>query len=150
MLEFQKCRILNNMDFGIARLVLDFSLLVLILIVQLIIYPSFRYFQTKDLIKWHSSYTKRIGGIVMPLMTGQLVIGIVQVFQNSSSIYNVVYLFLVIGVWVSTFFQFVPMHSLISRNMVDTELINKLIVMNWLRTTLWLMIFLLSLFTYVY
>lgn len=150
MLEFQKCQILHSMDLGIVRLVLDFSLLVLILIVQLIIYPSFRYFKDRDLIKWHHSYTKRIGGIVMPLMTGQLVIGVIQVFQDSSSIYNIVYFLLVIGVWLSTFFQFVPMHSLISRSMVNNELINKLIVMNWLRTVLWLMIFLLSLSIYVY
>ena len=56
----------------IIRLLVDFGLLVLIWIIQLIIYPSFLFYRAKELITWHKMYTKAIALIVIPLMLGQL------------------------------------------------------------------------------
>lgn len=60
------------MNIDLVRLLLDFGLVVLIWIVQLVIYPSLCYYQDKDLAKWHKIYTQRIGVIVGPLMIAQL------------------------------------------------------------------------------
>ncbi|WP_299219189.1 hypothetical protein [uncultured Aquimarina sp.] len=132
------------MDFTVVRLLFDFGLLILIWIVQLIIYPSFKHFQKQDLIKWHSVYAVRIGLIVMPLMIGQLLMNVIFTFWFSN-FYSFISLILVALVWSSTFLQFVPMHSRISDGKFDSKFINRLINLNWLRTFLWTTIFLYSL-----
>ena len=50
----------------------DFGLLVLIWMVQLVVYPGFKYYQRERLLEWHARYTSRISYIVGPLMLGQL------------------------------------------------------------------------------
>lgn len=133
------------MSIDILRIVLDFGLLVLIWIVQRIIYPGFQYYHTDDLIVWHRKYTLRIGFIVAPLMIGQLGISLVQVFLTTS-IYTIVSLILIVLVWISTFLQFVPIHTNISKGVFSEEQLRSLVGKNWLRTILWTVLFLMSLF----
>lgn len=122
------------------QLLLDFGLVILIWIVQLIVYPSFKYYNINNLVKWHGLYTFRIGIVVMPLMLGQIVISFIRLL-DSYSFLNIFHFLLVILVWVSTFFQFVPMHSQINKNRGGDEVIVKLIKNNWLRTVIWTGIF---------
>ena len=136
------------MFIDILRIVLDFGLLVLIWIVQRIIYPGFEYYNTDNLIFWHRKYTLRIGFIVAPLMIGQLGISLVQVFFTLS-IYTVVSLILIIMVWISTFLQFVPMHTSISKGIISEKLLCSLVDKNWLRTFLWTVLFLMGLFHFI-
>ena len=49
------------MDLQSVRLLLDFGLMVLIWIVQLVIYPGLCYYKSEDLGNWHKIYTGRIG-----------------------------------------------------------------------------------------
>lgn len=76
----------------ITRLLLDFGLCILIWVVQLIVYPSFAFYNNTQLLKWHKTYTKAIALIVIPLMLGQLGIAIYQVFlaQNSYTLVSIV------------------------------------------------------------
>ena len=136
------------MSIDILRIVLDFGLLVLIWIVQRIIYPGFQYYNTDDLVVWHRKYTLRIGFIVAPLMIGQLVISLIQVFFTIS-IYTVVSLILIVLVWISTFLRFVPMHTNISKGIVSEKLLWSMVDKNWLRTFLWTALFLMSLFHFI-
>jgi len=131
-----------------ARLLLDFGLLILIWIVQLIIYPSFNYYEKSNLIKWHRQYTVRIGVIVMPLMIGQIAISLIRIFAIFT-FHNFLDLILIIGVWLSTFLQFVPMHKSIENGIVCEKLKNNLISFNWIRVVLWTAIFLLNLYVYL-
>ena len=125
------------------RLICDSGLLILIWIVQLIIYPSFSYYNREDLLKWHETYTKSIAIIVIPLMFGQLIVTIIQVYHNQD-FYTITSILLVLCVWLSTFLQFVPLHTSIS-NGKDVELsIKKLKLHNWLRTVLWSFIFIVT------
>ncbi len=135
------------MELIVAKLLVDFGLVVLIWIVQLIIYPGFTYYQKQSLVNWHQLYTFRIGVIVMPLMIGQLTISFVQVFSKID-FHNILNLILIIAVWISTFLQFVPIHNRITNGKIDMKLMNTLIKINWLRTFLWTMIFSLTLYTY--
>jgi len=57
-----------------ARLVVDFCLVVLIWLVQLIIYPSFRYMSPEQLAIWHPKYTTLITLVVGPLMLAQVAV----------------------------------------------------------------------------
>ena len=133
------------MDITLIKLVVDTGLLILIWMVQLVIYPSFIYYDKKNLVKWHIKYTTNISYIVVPLMLGQSFIAIFQLFSNGSLI-TVAYFILVISSWLLTFILFVPTHSKISQGLTDSEMLRKLVRSNWLRTSIWTLIFILGLY----
>lgn len=128
------------------RLVVDFGLLVLIWLVQLVIYPSFRYCAEEHLCAWHARYTRRIGYIVMPLMLAQVAIIGAQVYAEAT-LFAIVSAMLVVLVWAATFFQAVPLHNQIAAGRDTAEAISRLITANWTRTVLWTCIFVLGLLT---
>ena len=129
------------MSIIILRLLIDFGLLVLIWIVQRIVYPSFLYYNSKDLINWHSLYTSRFTFIVMPLMLGQLGISIYQLIMEID-LYTVLSLIIILLIWLSTFLQFVPIHTEISKGKVSQKMLDSLVKKNWIRTFLWTALFL--------
>ena len=128
------------MDINIIRLLFDAGLFVLIWMVQLVVYPSFLYYEKQNLVKWHNHYSKGLAIIVIPLMFGQLIIASIQLVELSS-IETIISLLMVCAVWISTFVQFVPIHNKISKNKVTEKLLKQLVNRNWLRTLLWTLIF---------
>ena len=127
----------------ITRLLLDFGLCILIWMVQLIVYPSFLFFSDNNLFTWHKSYTKAIALIVIPLMLGQLGIVIYQVFL-AQNIYTLVSIVFVVFLWGITLLKFAPMHQQISEGNTQIQLLKTLVQMNWIRTIIWTLLFLLS------
>jgi hypothetical protein len=122
------------------RIVFDTGLLVLILMVQLIIYPSFLHHSDKSLLTWHNIYTKKIALVVIPLMFGQLGISIFQVYEKQvfdTLLYAAVVLFL----WGITLFKFAPMHNEISNGNTNEKFLKNLVRLNWIRTLLWFLLF---------
>jgi len=128
------------MNIQIANIILDFGMLVLIWIVQLVIYPGFKDYQKQDLLRWHKKYIDRITYIVMPLMIGQLSLVVVQVYM-SFQFYNTITLVLLLLFWASTFFQFVPMHNSISFGNLNTYALDMLVRKNWIRTCILTFVF---------
>lgn len=135
------------MNIDLVRLLLDFGLVVLIWIVQLVIYPSPCYYQDKDLAKWHKIYTQRIGVIVGPLMIAQLAIALWQLWLQSS-IYTWVSIIIIVTVWILTFSIFVPLHDAISPSKSCEKTTATLVTKNWWRTFLWSILFLGSIMYY--
>ncbi len=131
------------MTVAIIRLLLDFGLVVLIWMIQRIVYPSFLHYSAENLIIWHKEYTSRFSVIVIPLMFGQLGISIYQAILLTN-LYTVVSLVIVILLWVSTFLQFVPIHSGISKGLISKKKLNSLVSKNWLRTFLWSLLFVMN------
>lgn len=123
----------------------DFGLVVLVWIVQLVIYPSFKYFQTNDLMRWHEHYTKAITMVVLPLMLGQILLHGHNVFFQFSFL-GLINFVLVLGTWWVTFRYAVPLHGKISDGQVVTHSVLSLINVNWWRTALWTLIFTLGFF----
>jgi len=122
-----------------VQVMVDSGLIVLIWLVQLIIYPSFRYTEEKDFISWHQRYTGLIGAIVSPLMLlqagGEIWVAITQDPRW-------VRILAIALIWISTFTLSVPCHRrlhTVGKNMV---IIRRLIVTNWPRTLLWSILFL--------
>ncbi|MEM9077282.1 MAG: hypothetical protein AAGC43_09585 [Bacteroidota bacterium] len=134
------------MDLCIYRLLIDFGLLFLIWIVQLIIYPSFTNFSKEDLTEWHKKYTVTIGVLVGPLMLAQLAVYLIQAFFTPTFL-NIGTLILVITTWLVTFFQFVPMHKAISLGEINDELLEGIVKKNWSRTIIWSLLFIISSFS---
>lgn len=127
----------------ITRLLLDFGLCILIWMVQLIVYPSFAFYNNTQLLTWHKTYTKAIALIVIPLMLGQLGIAIYQVFL-AQNVYTLVSIVLVVFLWGITLLKFAPMHQQIFKGNTQIQLLKKLVQMNWIRTIIWSLLFMLS------
>ncbi|MDT0606316.1 hypothetical protein [Croceitalea rosinachiae] len=131
------------MSISIIRLGIDFGLVVLIWMIQLIVYPSFLHYTTTNLAGWHRKYTPLIGYIVGPLMLGQLGIAIYQV-STDFTFYHSLSILIIAAIWIITFLQFVPIHNNISKGRVSESMLMSLVRKNWSRTILWTLIFLSS------
>lgn len=137
------------MDLKTLQLVIDFGFAVLIWAVQLVIYPSFKYYNPDNLTKWHRSYTSRVAYIVLPLMLTQLVITIIKAWYQSNLI-SIISLVVVLILWLLTFLVFVPIHQKIDNESASSTHLDELVSKNWNRTILWTFLFLLSLINFVY
>lgn len=130
------------------KLLIDFGLVILIWMTQLVVYPSFTYFSENDLLKWHEKYTTAVSIIVMPLMLGQLATHSYLISQQFNALRGVA-LLLVLLTWVNTFFFAVPLHNSISEGKEVIGAARSLVNVNWYRTVLWSLIFLLTLYEYL-
>ncbi|WP_439130680.1 hypothetical protein [Polaribacter sp.] len=131
----------SHFNISQIQLIVDFGLVVLIWMVQLIVYPSFLFFDAKNLISWHQKYTKRITVIVAPLMVVQLAIALLDVYLGLSTA-TIITLCIVVLLWVFTFLSFAPVHFKISKGTHSQKLLKQLILRNWFRTLLWSILFL--------
>lgn len=125
-------------------LLFDTGCLVLIWLVQLVIYPSFKFYPPSDLRKWHNKYTKRVTYVVLPLMVGQLILTSMQ--ATSFQLLALFKLLLVILTWLVTFAVFVPLHNKIEKTTDYSRITSSLVSKNWTRTVLWTVIFLITVF----
>lgn len=135
------------MEIELLQLLIDFGFAVLIWAVQLIIYPSFKYYSTENLLIWHQLYTKKITFIVLPLMFAQLIITSLHLWQIVN-IFTALSMLIVVLLWLLTFIVFVPLHQSIDQDKNDKTTVNKLVKKNKLRTFLWSFLFLVSALNY--
>lgn len=133
------------MDLQIIRLLLDFGLMVLIWVVQLVIYPGLCYYKNEDLGNWHKIYTGRIGLIVGPLMIAQLFVATLQLWETMN-FYTLGSILIILITWMLTFLIFVPLHNSIKPDESCEEITSNLVKKNWWRTFLWTILFLSTLF----
>jgi len=125
------------------RLLVDFGLMVLIWMVQLLIYPSFAYYSGEALLRWHKKYTPRITVVVLPLMLGQLIL-YGALIQEVKTVYAIGSFCIVLLLWLLTFAVFVPLHKSITNGSHTEDSLRKLTAYNWARTLLWTVLFLWS------
>lgn len=126
------------------QLIIDFGLVVLIWMVQLVVYPGFAYYNEKNLQAWHEKYTLRITVIVLPLMLAQLWLHVISIWESFDWL-KLVLLVMILIVWLNTFLIAVPLHRKISNNL-DSRLSSlALVKINWYRTVLWSLIFVVQL-----
>ncbi len=128
--------------------IIDFGLLVLVWLVQFIIYPSFQYMEGNKLAIWHDKYQRLISYFVMPLMLSQLALTS-YLLVSAPELYHVLHFTLIIMIWLSTFFQAVPVHQKIARQEAINENVPKLVKVNLLRSILWTVAFTISLILFI-
>lgn len=133
----------------IARIVVDFGLVILIWMVQLVVYPGFLYYEKQDLVKWHTIYTQKITFVVAPLMFAQT--GIIA-YQNLSnfSLFTILSGIICASLWALTFFEAIPLHQKIDQSINLKSTCENLVRINKKRTALWTVLFLISLFDLIY
>lgn len=131
------------------RLIIDFGLVVLIWIVQLIIYPAFKDIEPSRFISWHQQYTRSISFIVFPLMVSQLALYVHATIANPQ-LTMVIAMILVITLWLHTFLIAVPIHNTLS--LVGNQQIYcmRLVRTNWWRVLVWTILFLSTLGNYYF
>ena len=120
----------------LVHFLFNFGIFVMIWMVQLIVYPSFRYVDEKEFTKWHASYTTRISFVVIPLMFGQVGMLGFLLFTNGGTIPLIAQAVLVSIAWLSTFLLSVPCHNELSKAKNPGQ-IERLVSTNWIRTVAW-------------
>lgn len=110
----------------VFQLALSGALFTLIWLVQLLIYPSFK-LSSQNFSECMLHHQNRISWVVIPLMTGELIVTVMQK--------NVILIGIVGLIWLSTAFIQVPLHKKLLNN--SPELVERLIQSNWIRTILW-------------
>ncbi len=118
------------------RLGVDAGMATLIWLVQLVIYPAFRFIDAERFIAWHHRYTRAISFIVLPLMITQAACIGLQCLTDPR-IGNLVSAGAVLVAWIVTFTLSVPCHHKLQEQGNDPQIINRLIHTNWLRTIAW-------------
>jgi len=121
--------------------IINFGLLVLIWLVQVIIYPSFGYIDRDKFTAWHTRYVKTIGIIVSPLMVAQMLLTLLLTSRKPEP-FSFLMLSGILVIWISTFSLSVPCHRKLMRLGKDTAIIRRLVLTNWVRTILWTAVFL--------
>ncbi len=120
-----------------ANLITSFLLCGLIWTVQLVHYPMFHRFEKESFeehIKFHGF---RISLIVVPLMVIELVSSFsLAFFVSSDNVLHLIGFFIVLLIWLVTFFVQVPLHSKLTMG-YSAETVNKLVSTNFIRTVLW-------------
>ena len=124
----------------VIRSAVDAGMVVLILLVQLIIYPSFRAIGNDVFSSWHHRYVTAIGFIVVPLMLVQAGCIAIQLLDIAAW-GNILSAAAMLGAWIVTFTLSAPYHRKLQQEGKDPDIINRLIHTNWLRTTCWLIVF---------
>ena len=122
------------------RTLIDFGLVILIWLVQLIIYPGFRYYSPAELALWHPKYGNLITGVVGPLMLAQVALVGRETYLNPAW-HTVLSAVLVGGMWAATAFVSVPLHNAIAASDASPDTLARLVATNWIRTIGWTLIF---------
>lgn len=117
-----------------GNVAVSWALFGLIWTIQLVHYPSFRYIS--DFSAFHGHHTTSITFVVGPLMLLELLLACYLAWHYQWSWSWLLPLFMVLLIWLLTFFWAVPLHEKLSRAPSEL-LINQLLLANWPRTVLW-------------
>lgn len=124
--------------------IVNFGLVVLIWLVQLIIYPSLAHVALPEFASWHARYMKLISIIVGPMMAAQMALAARALMLQPDGVILLIVAGIVIA-WASSLLLSVPCHRTLRQKGKDLAVIERLVRTNWIRTLLWSGIFLLGL-----
>ena len=127
---------LSPADF--AQLASGFTLLGLIWVVQLLVYPTFLRIAPDDFPYHHRRHATCISWVVIPLMLTELT-STLWLLAHPGALgrsWQVALSGLVLVAWLSTFLIQVPLHHRLQAGF-DLPTLQRLIFTNWIRTAAW-------------
>lgn len=127
----------------VPLLIVDFGLVVLIWMTQLIVYPAFSWTDEAAFPAWHRTYTHRISLLVVPLMLGQAALQGMRLASDPTPA-AIAAAVAIAAAWLFTFALAVPCHRALDAGGRSEAVIRRLISRNWWRTACWTLAFLLT------
>ena len=109
-------------------------LIAISIMVQFIIYPSFKNYSESTFKSFHSAYTKKMLFIVGPIMILELLSTLYLVIKNSFFFPTLI----VTLIWLTTFFLIVPVHQSLNSSF-NIRNHKKLLRLNFVRSTFWVL-----------
>jgi hypothetical protein len=120
----------------VSNLMISSMLFILIWLVQVVHYPSFRFIDQKNFINFEIFHKTSISALVMPLMALEIFCLSLLLYKDLSSIPVLASCGLVTLIWFTTIFYSMPCHETLSLG-ANAEIIERLINTNWPRTIAW-------------
>ena len=104
-------------------------------VIQLLHYPSFHFINDHKYIEFQYFHMQRISLIVIPAMLIELASALSLAYFFRSTI-TIILLVLLLGIWGITFIFFTNIHQKLT-NGYDRSIVCRLVQINWSRTALW-------------
>ena len=104
-------------------------------VIQLLHYPSFHFINDQKYVDFQHFHMQRISFIVIPAMLVELASGLLLAYFFRSSL-TIILLAFLLGIWGITFIFFTNIHQNLT-NGYDHSIVDRLIQINWSRTALW-------------
>ena len=123
------------------NLLSNIYLIAISIIVQLVVYPSFKNLEKESFSTFHKNYTKKMLFVVGPIMFLELLASLILVLKFNQTTLALIPLSLV---WILTFLLIVPIHNKLSKRFQEIEH-KKLINLNFFRTIAWIVKFVFTL-----
>lgn len=127
----------------IVRTLLDFGIVIVVWLAQVIMYPCLAHIEKNDFVAWHKAYCTRISFFVVPLLCGQAVTVGVLIYLDPD-MRNTLSAMIILLCWLSTFGLSVPCHNQLQEAGKDLSVIRKLVWTNLIRTLLWSIVFMIG------
>ena len=122
------------------EIVINFGLVVLIWMVQLIIYPSFHYYNPKKSNDMASKIYKNDCNDCNSVDVGSIRISIHSVIDNGTYL-SWTKLIIILFIWGLTWMYFAPTHTKLSKGILKKDTLTQLVSLNWYRTIAWTLVF---------
>ncbi len=104
-------------------------------VIQLLHYPSFHFINDQKYVEFQHFHMQRISFIVIPAMLVELASGLLLAYFFRSSL-TIILLAFLLGIWGITFIFFTNIHQKLT-NGYDHSVVDRLVQINWSRTALW-------------
>ena len=136
---------MNN--FFLIQIITNSILIGILIITQIISYPSLSSIDKSYFEKYHKNYVNKISYVVIPFMLIEL-FSLLYLTYHISDLFMIKSLLILMTIWLFTFICIVPLHNSLS-NKRSIDNINSLINYNWFRTILWTIKLVIILFVYL-
>ena len=134
-------------NFFLIQIISNSILIGVLLITQIISYPSLYSIDKTYFEKYHKNYVNSISYVVIPLMLIEL-FSLLYLTFYVSDLFMIKSLLILITIWLFTFICIVPLHNSLSKKRSDDTII-RLVNYNWLRTILWSIKLIIILIVYI-
>jgi hypothetical protein len=110
----------------------------IIWLVQVVVYPLFRFVPPEALPVFAQAHVARIGSVVGPAMVLEVLTGLwlLALLPRAFKLGLWLGLALLAGIWLATLLLSIPCHQVLAHT-ASAEVVERLIAGNWVRTLLW-------------
>jgi hypothetical protein len=124
-----------------AHAAVSLALAAVLWVVQLVVYPAFRWIEPSRFVLWHEGYTGAVTWVVAPLMLLQLAgVAARYLFLESLEPLWLLEAACTLAAWAVTVFVSVPLHSRLQEELppaLRLAVMRRLVQTNWPRTVAW-------------